>query len=164
MARGRLAHRLFEILPALDAGVRDHAADKIIRSQSDMSEKDVARVFQEVKMVLGQPALGRLFAPDALAEIPVNGVVSGVGVAGQIDRLHIDATSVLFADFKTGQRPSGPPPVTYQRQMALYGALLQQIYPAHRIEGWLIWTEDASAQEVTQEMCAAALAEFGDFS
>ena len=164
LARGRLAHRLFEILPALDAGVRDHAADQIIRSQRDMSKKDAARVFQGVKMVLGQPALGRLFAPDALAEIPVNGVVSGVGVSGQIDRLHIDATSVLFADFKTGQRPSGPPPVTYQRQMALYGALLQQIYPTHRIEGWLIWTEDASTQEVTREMCAAALAEFGDFS
>ena len=53
--------------------------------------------------------------------------------------------------------------MTYQRQMALYWALLQQIYPSHRIEGWLIWTEDASTQEVTREMCAAALAEFGDF-
>ena len=114
--------------------------------------------------VLAQPTLSRLFAPDALAEVPVNGVVSDVGVAGQIDRLHVDNTSVLFADFKTGQRPSGSPPLAYQRQMALYRALLQQIYPDHRIEGWIIWTEDASTQEVTKKMCADSLAEFGDFS
>ena len=114
--------------------------------------------------VLAQPTLSRLFAPDALAEVPVNGVVADVGVAGQIDRLHVDNTSVLFADLKTGQRPSGPPPLAYQRQMALYGALLQQIYPDHRIKGWIIWTEDASTQEVTKKMCADSLAEFGDFS
>ena len=164
LAKGRLAHRLFEILPALDSGARESAARKIIRLHKDIGRQDAELVFQEVMTVLAQPTLSRLFAPDALAEVPVNGVVADVGVAGQIDRLHVDNTSVLFADLKTGQRPSGPPPLAYQRQMALYGALLQQIYPDHRIKGWIIWTEDASTQEVTKKMCADSLAEFGDFS
>ena len=103
------------------------------------------------------PELAALFGPDALAEISVSGVVQGVGVAGQIDRLHVDDRRVLIGDFKTGPRPATTPE-TYVRQMALYGALMAQIHPQRDIITWLIWTEAAAVEAITPAARAAALA------
>jgi ATP-dependent helicase/nuclease subunit A len=162
MERGRLAHRLFEVLPALPPETRQITARRVMQNHPHLPKDDAEQVLDEVLQVMTAPALERLFLPDALAEVPVNGVVAGVGVAGQIDRLQVDETSVVFADFKTGTRGGGDAPLSYQRQMALYAALLEQIYPSHRIEGWLVWTEAASSELVTAAQRVAALRDFGE--
>jgi ATP-dependent helicase/nuclease subunit A len=102
-----------------------------------------------------------LFGSAALAEISISGVVAGFGVAGQIDRLYVDAAHVLIGDFKTGPRPATTPD-SYIRQMALYGALMAQIYPQRDIVTWLIWTEAAAVEAITPAARKAALAALGD--
>ncbi len=56
---------------------------------------------------------------------------------------------IILADFKTGQRPDGPPPHGYVEQLALYDALLVQMYPDRPISSWLVWTQTQFIEDVT---------------
>ncbi len=82
------------------------------------------------------PEHAALFAEGSRAEVPLIGTVrtsrGTFTVSGQVDRLAVSETEVLIVDFKTNR----PPPqsadgvtLAYRRQLALYRALLQGIYP-----------------------------------
>ena len=156
MARGRLAHRLFEILPAIAPSQRADAARRMVASQTDVSAEAGGVLIDDVMKVMAMPALADLFSERALAEVSISGVVGGDGVAGQIDRLYVGAGQVLVADFKTGPMPQVTP-AAYTRQMALYAALLEQIYPDDDIVTLLVWTEAAQIQELSADARQAAL-------
>ena len=163
LARGRLAHRMFEVLPGLAKTQQNAALEAMIGAQKDLPTDAARALAAEVMRVMALPELAALLGPDALAEISLSGVVAGRGVAGQIDRLHIDDARVLIADFKTGPRPVTTPE-SYVRQMALYGALLAQMHPRHEIVTWLIWTEAAAVEVITSAARDAALARLADAS
>jgi ATP-dependent helicase/nuclease subunit A len=156
MVRGRLAHRLFEILPAIAPSQRADAARRMVASQTDVSAEAGGVLIDDVMKVMAMPALADLFSERALAEVSISGVVGGDGVAGQIDRLYVGAGQVLVADFKTGPMPQVTP-AAYTRQMALYAALLEQIYPDDDIVTLLVWTEAAQIQELSADARQAAL-------
>ena len=160
LARGRLAHRMFEVLPGLPVERHEEAIKAMVAAQRDLAEGAAMQVAGEVRTILALPELAALFGPQSLAEISVSGLVAGLGVAGQIDRLHVGDSRVLIGDFKTGPRP-GTTPASYVRQMALYAALMEQIYPGHEIETWLIWTEAAAVEVVTLAAREVALASLG---
>lgn len=163
LARGRLAHRLFEVLPTVQQDQRDAVAEKMIAAIDMLSSDQGQQLKNEVFAILHDRRFVDLFAPDALAEVPVTGMVRDRGVSGQIDRLYIGNDSVILADFKTGIAHDDAPPKTYQRQMALYAALIAEIFPDKSIVCWLIWTETARLQEITDSMRAEVLARiFGD--
>ncbi|ADE39504.1 UvrD/REP helicase [Candidatus Puniceispirillum marinum IMCC1322] len=163
LTRGRLAHRLFEMLPTVPQDQRNTVADRMIATVDMLSPAQGAQLKNEVFTILNDPRFGNLFTPDALAEVPVTGMVRDRGVSGQIDRLFVGDDSVIIADFKTGIANEDSPPETYQRQMALYAALIGEIFPNKPIVCWLIWTETARLQEITASMRALALARiFGD--
>ena len=105
---------------------------------------------------MAMPELAPLFAADAMAELSVTGEVGGIGVAGQIDRMHVGDSRVLIADFKTGPRPATTPDA-YVRQMALYAALMQQIYPHREVETWIVWSEVAAVEIIGPDVRSAAL-------
>ena len=157
LARGRLAHKLFELLPSVAEDERHRVTTQLLAAHRDVPEDVAARLADEVKAVMDLPDLAPIFGPDALAEVSVSGVVGGVGVAGQIDRLHVGESRILVADFKTGARPVQTP-ADYHRQMALYAALLAQIYPQRQIVTWLVWTEDRSIEEIDGAVRDSALA------
>jgi ATP-dependent helicase/nuclease subunit A len=162
LARGRLAHRLFEVLPAIQLDHRNAVAEKMIAAV-DLSSDQGQQLKSEVFAILNDRRFVDLFSKDALAEVPVTGMVRDRGVSGQIDRLYIGDDSVILADFKTGYAPIDAPPETYQRQMALYADLIAEIFPDKAIVCWLIWTETARLQEITDAMRAEALARiFGE--
>ena len=53
-------------------------------------------------------------------------------VSGQIDRLVVTPGEVLIVDYKTNHAPPTLPaeaPSAYVRQLALYRAVLQKLYP-----------------------------------
>lgn len=156
LARGRLAHRLFEVLPMVDPARRNVVRDAMLTAQVEIPADEAERLAAEVEAVMHLGELAPVFGPDALAEISVSGVVDGIGVAGQIDRLHVDDTRVLIADFKTGPRPPQTP-LEYVRQMALYAALLEQIHPGRRVITWLVWTEACAIEEIDEAARGAAL-------
>jgi ATP-dependent helicase/nuclease subunit A len=103
------------------------------------------------------PELVSLFSRNALAEADISGLVGGMAVQGQIDRMVVLEDKVVIADFKTGLPPkeledSAQIPPAYLRQMALYGALVSQIYPDREVECLLIWTQIMKVSSVPAQM------------
>ena len=64
-------------------------------------------------------------------------------------------------DFKTNQSPPAAPadaPPAYVRQLALYRALLQKLYPQRAIHTALLWTESTELMEISAPALDAELA------
>ncbi|HEY7852888.1 MAG TPA: hypothetical protein VIB82_07920, partial [Caulobacteraceae bacterium] len=77
------------------------------------------------------------------------------------DRLVVGPERVLVVDFKTN-RPA-PARVEhadpgYIRQMAVYAAVLGEIFPGHAIEAALVWTDGPRLMAVPRSMIDAELA------
>jgi ATP-dependent helicase/nuclease subunit A len=85
----------------------------------------------------------------------------GLKVSGRIDRLVVLEDRVLVADFKTN-RPS-PARIedadpAYLRQMAIYWAVLSEVFPAKRIEAALVWTDGAKLMPIPENLIRQSLA------
>ena len=104
-----------------------------------------------------------LFARDARAEVTLSGRVTAGGIArpvfGRVDRLAISGDTVWVADFKTGRPPAAgaPLPRAEAGQIALYAALLAEIYPAHRVVPMLVWTSGPTIRRLSADEIADAL-------
>ena len=146
--RGRLAHRLLETLPFLEADKRRAAALSFLARQTDAAESHnaaaAAQLVDEVLAVMQAPDMAALFTREARAEAAIAGVLSmddgsRLALAGQIDRYVETETELLLVDFKTGHRPDVVPPA-YMVQMAAYRALMQAAKPDKPVRCALVWT------------------------
>ncbi len=147
--RGRLIHRLLELLPETDAPQRRDAALRFLsQAYLELSPDDAQALAEETLGVLNDPAFEDLFGPGSRAEVPLVGQVTidgrEVSVNGQVDRLLIKDDRVAVIDFKTNR----PPPekvdqvsVVYLRQMAVYRRLLQTLFPRKTVDCALLWTD-----------------------
>jgi ATP-dependent helicase/nuclease subunit A len=167
LERGRLLHRLIQSLPDLPAESRAAAAaDFLSRNRRRLSPEACNELAAQTLAILNDPQFAPLFAAGSRAEVPLVGMLTRAGLApylvtGQIDRLAVTEREVLIADYKTN-RPApaalGDVPPAYRRQLALYRALLQQIYPGRTVRAALVWTENATLMELPQEVLNAELA------
>jgi ATP-dependent helicase/nuclease subunit A len=163
--RGTLVHALLERLPAIAAGERGHVARAFVAARAPRLDPDTrARIVADALGVLDDAALAPLFGPDSRAEAAIAGRVRLRGadqpVSGQIDRLAVRDGEVLLADYKTTARPprdGEPLPPAYVAQLALYRALLEEIYPSRRVRPFLIWTSGPIVRELTGAELEAAL-------
>jgi ATP-dependent helicase/nuclease subunit A len=167
-AIGRLGHLLLQILPAVALAKRPAAASALLAVKgaglTGQQRQDIAA---QALALLAKPDLAAFFGPAGLAEVPVTGKVRlGVGeaqlVSGQIDRLLISDSSVIIADFKTGARPPthvSQVPRQMLVQMALYRALIADMFPGKLIRTLLIFTADLSVHEPDEAQLAQALAD-----
>ena len=103
--------------------------------------------------MLEDTRFAELFSPGSRAEIPIVGRLRGgaLAVSGQVDRLAVIDDAVLIADYKTN-RPAPQRfedvPTAYVRQLALYRAVLAQLYPGKLIRAALLWTHVPDLMEV----------------
>jgi ATP-dependent helicase/nuclease subunit A len=165
--RGVLVHALIERLPSIPADRRPEAARAFVAARAaGLDDTMRATMVADALKVIEDKRLAPLFAADALAEAPVSGLVgvggagARVGVTGQIDRLAIGDDAICFADFKTSARPPDPDtPLSprYLMQMALYRALLAQIYPDRAIRAFMVWTAGPQVRELDNAELDAAL-------
>ena len=142
--RGSQLHSLFERLPAVEPGHRVELADRWLRDSAGVH--DAARredLIADAMKVIDDPAFSRIFAPQALAEAPLAGVVEGQVIAGTVDRLLVGEEEVLVVDFKTGRRvPAGAEAVSphHKAQMSAYVAVLRGIFPKKSVRAALLYT------------------------
>jgi ATP-dependent helicase/nuclease subunit A len=160
--RGLLAHRLLQSLPDIPRDGRAEAcADFLGHSGAKLDPAARSALGKQVTRVLEDPRFAELFAPGSRAEVPIVGRVEINGetirVSGQVDRLVVTQDAVLIGDFKTG-RPADQRLGGYVRQLALYRAVLEKIYPDRPIRAALIWTEVPDLMEVSAAELDAALA------
>ncbi len=166
IARGRVIHRLLEVLPyAADAAREDVAERLVARLAPDAREETRRDWAREALAVIGDPAFADAFGPDARAEAAIAGDIEGprgaVRISGRIDRLTVLADRVLVVDFKTNR----PPPrraedasPAYLAQMGAYAALLRAAFPGRKVEAALLWTFEARLMPLPEALIDAAFA------
>ena len=143
--RGLLVHRLFQSLPELPWEEHEVAARRFLRlAVHGLAPEEQEEICRETLAVLRQPEFAALWGPGSLAEVPVVGLIGNRALSGQIDRLVVEPDRVLIVDYKT-LRPSPATeadiPETYVKQLAVYREALARIYPRHKVECVLLWTE-----------------------
>ncbi len=164
--RGTLLHRLLERLPELPADAREDAALSWLERQAgDLDDATRSEMVRDALTVLSDPKFSAIFAPDALAEVPLAAIVDGIVVAGTADRLLVTDDAVMVVDFKTTRRPPesvGAIPAGSMRQMAAYAAALQAIYPERAISAAILYTHAPVLFELPQDMLAAQKDRLGE--
>lgn len=158
--RGRVLHRLLELLPAVAAPERTAASDRLLaRLAPDVDEGERTRWREEVLAILDLPQFAPVFGPASRAEVDIAGDIEGKIVSGQIDRLIIEDGRIFIIDYKTNRPPPADvadTPPAYLAQMAAYRALLQKIYPGHQVECALLWTFEARLMALPHSLLDAA--------
>ncbi len=165
--RGSLAHRLLQALPDIPPARRAAAAgDYLGRAGASLPAEDREIIAEQVMRVLDDKRFYELYGANSRAEVPIVGRIRIGGktmrVSGQIDRLAVTQGAVLIADFKTNRpapRRIEEVPPDYVRQLALYRAVLQKLYPDRPVRVALIWTEVPDLMELSAGMLDAALAQ-----
>ncbi len=157
--RGKLIHGLLERLPDLEPARRRDAGLAWLARQETSSDEAEALVGESLR-VIDHPAFAAVFGPGSRAETPIAGMARARPVRGIVDRLVVRPDEVLIVDFKS-DRPAPAraedAPVSYVLQMALYRAVLQQIFPARAVRCALIWTEAPVLTELEAPRLEAAL-------
>ncbi len=159
--RGDLIHRLLERLPELPPPDRPDAARRLLSRERDLSEEQRAEMIAAAFAVLDDDRFAPVFGPGSRAEVAIAGLLDGVPVSGRIDRLVVTADRVLVVDYKTNRpapdRAEDADPA-YILQLAVYAAVLEQLYPARRVEAALVWTDGPRLTPVPQALLEAARA------
>ena len=164
LARGTLVHRLLQSLPDIPKAARADAARRYLaRSAATFSAEERETIVAQLGRLLEDPRFSELFAPSSRAEIPIVGWLNGgtVAVSGQVDRLAVTRDAVLITDYKTNRpapRCLTEVPPAYVAQLALYRAVLGELYPDKHIRAALVWTDVPDLMAISQASLDAALA------
>lgn len=164
--RGELIHRLLQLLPDLPTEARAAGAASLLAREADLADRQRAEMCAAALGVLNDPQFAEVFGPGSRAEAAVAGgaptLPPGLKISGRIDRLVVLLDRVLVVDFKTNR----PAPAriddadpAYLRQMALYAAVLAEVFPGRRIEAALVWTDGPKLMGVPEFLLAQTLAD-----
>jgi ATP-dependent helicase/nuclease subunit A len=158
LRRGTLVHRLLQSLPEVTAERRRDAALKYLaRSAAGWTDGEREALAEGVLALIGDARFAPVFGAGSRAEVSIAGRIERPGrspalVSGQIDRLVVTPGEVLIVDFKTNYAPPRAPaeaPAAYVRQLALYRAVLQKLYPQRPVRAALLWTETPELMEIS---------------
>ena len=166
LARGEAMHRLLQSLPDIPPAARADAARRHLGRIEDFDAGERESMLSQVLALLDDNRFADLFKPGSRAEVPIVGRLARPGrppltVSGQVDRLAVTDTAVLIADYKTNRPAPATPPDAYVTQLALYRAVLAELYPDKTIRAALIWTDIPDLIEISAADLDAALARVG---
>jgi ATP-dependent helicase/nuclease subunit A len=165
LARGNVMHRLLQSIPGIAPEHRAQAIHRYLAvKQRNFTPAECDELMRKTLSVIENPDFAELFAAGSLAEVPIVGHIIHNGrrhaVTGVMDRLVVTANTILIADHKTNRNPPrtlAAVPVGYLAQLALYRAILTQLYPDKPLRAALVWTEVPDLMEVSAESMDAAL-------
>ncbi|MGE0045006.1 MAG: double-strand break repair helicase AddA [Hyphomonadaceae bacterium] len=156
--RGLLLHGLLQRLPEVEPPRRAEAGALWLKRQG---VENADMLVREALAVIDAPAFAHVFGQGSRAEAPIVGRIAGLSVRGIVDRLVVSDHEVEIIDFKS-DRPAPETaeeaPEGYVLQMALYRAVLQQIFPNRGVKCALIWTEKPLLVALSGAQMDAALA------
>jgi ATP-dependent helicase/nuclease subunit A len=166
--RGDLIHKLLQLLPDLPVERRKAGAAALLGRERDLTDDQRAEMAAAALAVLQDARFAEVFGPGSRAEVAIAGSAAtlppGLKISGRIDRLVVLADRVLVADFKTN-RPS-PARIedadpAYLRQMAIYWAVLAEVFPGRAIEAALVWTDGPKLMPIPENLMRQSLAGLG---
>ena len=162
--RGEIIHRLLQLLPDIAPADRATAAAALMAQERDLTDEQREEMTAAAMSVLEDERFAAVFGPGSRAESALAGtspkLPPGLTVSGRMDRLVVETDRVLVVDYKTNR----PAPAriedadaAYVTQMAIYAAVLGEIFPERRIEAALVWTDGPRLMPVPENMMAEAL-------
>jgi ATP-dependent helicase/nuclease subunit A len=163
--RGEIIHRLLQLLPDIEPAARRTAAGRLLAAERDLTDDQRTEMASAAFGVLEDDRFAAVFGPGSRAEVSVaggaRGLPSELRIAGRVDRLVVTPDRVLVVDYKTN-RPS-PDRIenadpAYLSQMAVYAAVLAEVFPDRPIEAAIVWTDGPKLMAVPEKVMAAALA------
>ena len=166
LQRGTLVHRLLQSLPELPTARRGETALKYLtRHAQDWTDGEREALTLGVLGLIGDSRFAAVFAAGSRAEASIAGRLQRPGrppalISGQIDRLVVTPHEVLIVDYKTNSVPACLPaqaPLGYIRQLALYRAVLEKLYPRLPVRAALLWTERPELMEIPGPLLDARL-------
>jgi len=164
--RGILVHKLLEYLPEIAEEQRPLAALTYLKAQAeDLSESEHFDIRDNALNTLNLLAISPLFSKESRAEIDIAGELQRDGkpprqVIGTIDRIAITEDTVFIGDFKTTASPPrsvDEVPEHTIAQIAIYWALVSEMFPDKKIRCFAIYTAGPEAIELPVEMLNRAL-------
>ncbi|MGL4637008.1 MAG: double-strand break repair helicase AddA [Beijerinckiaceae bacterium] len=145
--RGQLIHHLLQHVPGIEPERRESVANRLTKARyGGLGEETRAGAVKATLSLISDPRFATLFDQNARAEVDIAGKIEINGqtrdVAGRMDRLSVTATEVVLVDFKTGRPPKDitQVPGNHLQQLAVYHALLSDIYPDRTVTAAVIWT------------------------
>ncbi|RRN61887.1 double-strand break repair helicase AddA [Caulobacter sp. 602-1] len=163
--RGEIVHKLLQLLPEVAPDQRSTAARRLLAAERDLTDEQRQEMAEAAFGVLDDARFAAVFGPGSRAEVALAGTSAhlpkGLAVSGRVDRLVVDEGRVLVVDYKTN-RPS-PDQIedadpAYLAQMAVYAAVLREVFPGRTVEAALVWTDGPKLMPVPEKVMAQALA------
>lgn len=149
MQRGIIIHRLFELLLDLPHSDRMTTATLYLQKQSTLTD-DIP--VADILAILQSDLLQTFCEGQAIAEMEIS---CQDGTLQRLDRVVVTDKVVKILDYKTSiafpAKVELTPPVILA-QLFDYSNTMQQIYPNHRIECYLLWTGGPLLHYVPKEM------------
>jgi ATP-dependent helicase/nuclease subunit A len=163
--RGDLIHKLLQLLPDLDPARYRQSALALLAREPDLTPAQCEEMTAAALGVLTDPVFAEVFGPGSRPEVAVAGTApglpAGLAVSGRVDRLVITPDRVLVVDYKTNR----PAPLqiehadrAYLVQMAVYVAVLRQVFPGRHVEAALVWTDGPLLMPVPSDLVEQTLA------
>lgn len=150
--RGRIIHKLLQLLPSSDVASHVSVITQFLHTQApELSSASCNQIISEVINLIEDPRFKELFGPQSAAEVSIMGEVDGQIISGQIDRLVVLADQVIIVDYKTN-RPAAQNlaevPTAYLKQIRAYRCLAGRIYPHKKITSYILWTNTATMMQI----------------
>jgi ATP-dependent helicase/nuclease subunit A len=166
--RGILIHRLLQLLPDLPAERRAGAAASLLAREPDLTDSQREEMAAAALGVLNDDRFAAVFGPGSRPEAAIAGgartLPKDLAVSGRIDRLLVEPGRVLVVDFKTNRpapdRIEDADPA-YLTQMALYVAVLAEVFPGRAVEAAIVWTDGPKLMPIPEKMVRETLAGIG---
>jgi ATP-dependent helicase/nuclease subunit A len=167
LEKGRLIHRMLQMLPDIALGDREDAARRYAeRAARFWPQVERDRLVHSVLTLVTHTDMQDAFSAHAQAEVSIMGTLAldrqTFAVSGRIDRLAVLDSHVIILDYKTNRVP--PPtaadiPFAHRAQLAIYREILAPLYPGKRIDCVLVYTENASIHTLSDSAVLSTLAE-----
>jgi ATP-dependent helicase/nuclease subunit A len=164
--RGDVIHRLLQLLPDVAEAERRETAERLLAREPDLTDVQRAEMIQAAMGVLEHPDFAEVFGPGSRAEVALAGTAKalpdGLAISGRVDRLVVTPRRVTVIDYKTN-RPA-PADISaadrsYVAQLAIYAAVLGEVFPGREVRAALVWTDGPKLMPVPEKMMVEALAD-----
>jgi len=150
--RGETIHRILELITDSDAPGRERLMQHISEEQgSSVKTETLHKWINEAYTLIETPELKWLFDPSqfqsAHNEMPIHFSVEGNNISGIIDRLVINADSVVIVDYKTHRNINRNNVASYAEkyrgQMEMYQHGIEKIWPGREVKRVVLFTSSA---------------------
>ncbi|MEP7240257.1 MAG: double-strand break repair helicase AddA [Devosia sp.] len=158
-----LLHHLTRIAPTERRAVGASAVAIMLPGDPERQASLLARALS----ILARPDLAWMFGDGSRGEVPMlaqgHQGTAPITLVGRIDRLVVEPGRVVIVDFKSDAAApavASGVPAAHRTQLGLYALVAGQLFPGHRVEAGILWTELESFMNLPSSALPEAVAGF----